>query len=112
MGKIGTEMHRAMELAMRLHNPPEHPHWSESVEWRHDRWDPMCNAPVEGYPIMHIRGRTAAGQIVEPMHYACGDGDGMMPAFDGWFIPCGKGGFHQVQPVEWQPLRASYEPQT
>lgn len=111
MGKTGTPEHKAMRLAMTLHNPPLHPHWSEGVEWPADRWDPMENAPRAGYPILHVRGRTAKGVIVEPMHYACGDGDGMMPPFDGWFVPYGTpgAGYYQVDPVEWQPLRAKQE---
>jgi hypothetical protein len=102
----------ARRLAEQLHNPPAHPHWSEAVDWRPGRWDPMSTAPRAGNPIMHVRGRTADGRIVEPMHYACGDGDGLMPPFDGWFVPYGgdastrRDGFYQVRPVEWQPLRA------
>lgn len=88
----------------------QHPHWSESIDWRPGRWDPLSNAPTEGYPILNVRGRTADGTIVEPMHYAHGDGDGMMPPFRGWFIPCPSGrGFVGVEPVEWQPLRAQPE---
>jgi hypothetical protein len=110
MGKTGTEEHKAMKLAMTLHNPPSHPHWSEAVDWTADRWDPMCNAPVAGYPILHVRGRTAEGKVIEPIHYACGDGDGMMPPFDGWFAPYkDASGYYQVRPVEWQPLRAGSE---
>lgn len=94
-------------ILMVLHAPPQHPHWSESVDWRAGRWDPMVNAPCRGSPILHVRGREADGRVVEPMHYACGDGDGMMPPFDGWFVPCRSGdAFVQVRPVEWQPLRA------
>lgn len=112
MGKTGTEEHAAMRLAMTLHNPPAHPHWSEGIDWPADRWDPMQNAPRAGYPILHLRGRTITGAIVEPMHYACGDGDGMMAPFDGWFMPYRPdhvGGFFEVSPVEWQPLRAGAE---
>lgn len=96
-------------LRDRLHNPPAHPHWSTAIEWRHDRWDPMTNAPVAGYPIMTVRGREADGRIVEPIHYAFGDGDGLMPSFDGWFSPEISGSFVQCHPVEWQPLSATYE---
>jgi len=109
----GGETMASNELALELtlHNPPAHPHWSESVEWRHNRWDPMSTAPRRGYPIMNVRGRSADGSILEPMHYACGDGDGLMPPFDGWFVPYGSGrsGFYQVRPLEWQPIRASHE---
>lgn len=105
--KVGTEEHTAMRLAMTLHNPPAHPHWSEGIEWREGRWDPMCNAPRAGWPILNVRGRTVDGRVVEPIHYACGDGDGMMPPFDGWFAPYPNGGgFYEVRSVEWQPLRA------
>lgn len=79
------------------------PHWSESVDWRPGRWDPMANAPTRG-KIIHVRGRDAAGNILEPVHYACGGGE-EQPAFDGWFKPCGSG-FMECRPVEWQPLRA------
>lgn len=75
------------------------------MEWHVDRWDPLSNAPTDGYPILHVRGRGKAGEIFEPMHKANGDGDGVMPPFDGWFVPCGNG-YTQVFPVEWQPLRA------
>lgn len=92
----------------------QHPHWSESVDWRPGRWDPLDNAPSEGSPILNVRGRLADGTIVEPMHRACGDGDGLMPPFNGWFVPCKTlfgptvgDGFHEVSPVEWQPLRAA-----
>ena len=101
---------RDLTLAMTLHNPPEHPHWSESVEWRHDRWDPMCNAPRAGYPILHVRGRDNNGKVLDLMHYACGDGDGMMPSFNGWFVRWQSApGYYGVEPIEWQPMRASYE---
>lgn len=87
-----------------VHNPPSQPHWSESVEWRDGRWDPMSNAPSEGHPIMEVRGRDEHSKIIENMHYAYGGGDDQ-PAFRGWFTPWGNG-FLQVRPVEWQPLRA------
>lgn len=103
-----TDEHADIRQEMQLHNPPAHPHWSEGVDWPAGRWDPMVNAPRAGYPILHVRGRTADGHVVEPMHYACGDGDGIMPPFDGWFIPIGKE-FVEVDPVEWQPLRSNIE---
>lgn len=97
-------------LSERLHNPARGlPHWSESVAWPADRWDPMSNAPRAGYPILHIRTRNEGGRVSEPVHYACGDGDGMMPSFDGWFAahsPDMKGGFYQIDAVEWQPIHA------
>lgn len=96
-------------LRDRLHNPPAYPHWSTLIEWRPGRWDAMESAPVAGYPIMHIRGRTADGRLLEPMHYACGGGE-EQPPFDGWFVPYDPvtkaGGFYGVNPVEWQPLDA------
>lgn len=95
----------------RLHNPPAHPHWSTLIEWRPGRWDSITTAPTRGYPILHVRGRDADVRLLEPMHYACGDGDGLMPAFDGWFAPYNpttrEGGFYGVRPVEWQPLSAT-----
>lgn len=82
------------------------PHWSVGIEWRHGRWDPMNSAPSEGRPILHIRGRDHTGRILEPMHYAYGGGE-EQPYFRGWFIPMGEG-FIECQPVEWQPLYATY----
>lgn len=68
----------------------------------------MSNAPVLGM-ILHVRGRDASGRILEPMHYACGGGE-EQPPFEGWFVPYKHGeGFYQVQPVEWQPLSATYD---
>ncbi len=87
-----------------VHNPPLKPHWSEAIEWRDGRWDPMSNAPSEGSPIMEVRGRGEKGEIFEDMHYAYGGGEDQ-PYFRGWFIPSGQG-FMQVRPVEWQPKRA------
>lgn len=89
--------------------PPVAPHWSEGIEWPPGRWDPMINAPRAGYPILEVRGRTAEGLVIEPCHYACGDGDGLMPPFDGWFRPMAGGGYIEVSIVEWQPLRAATE---
>lgn len=102
---------KEMLIRDRLHNPPEYPHWSLAIEnWPADRWDAMTTAPSRGWPILEVRGREADGRIVEPMHYACGDGDGLMPPFDGWFVPYNpvtkEGGFYGVRPVEWQPLAA------
>lgn len=88
------------------HHSEQHPHWSTTVEWRAGRWDPMSNAPTEGYPIAHVRGRDANGQVLEPIHYAYGGGE-EQPPFRGWFLPYQSGnGFYQVNPVEWQPLSA------
>jgi|GEM_PF-5481224 len=59
---------------------------------------------------MEVRGRAKDGTILEPMHRAYGDGDGMMPSFNGWFVPYQpnrEGGFYEVHPVEWQPLHAT-----
>lgn len=95
-------------LKIVLHNPPLYPHWSTTIVWRHNRWDPMSNAPRRGYPILMVRARDVKGRILEPMHYACGDGDGLMPSFDGWFVPSGNG-FVEVTPVEWQPLHGTYD---
>lgn len=91
---------------------PANAHWSESVEWRHDRWDPMSNAPTTG-PILEVRGRSANGKVLEPMHYADGGGE-EQPRFKGWFVPCfdstGALSYYLgVDPVEWQPIRATYE---
>lgn len=106
MLKTDTSIIRKLMYADQVHNPPKHPHWSLSVKWRPDRWDMMNTAPKSG-PIFGIRGRTHRGVVLENMHYACGDGDGLMPPFDGWFVPDGSGkGFNQVFPVEWQPMNA------
>lgn len=101
-------------LDLVLHRPDiGRPHWSEAIEWRPGRWDPMNSAPMRGNPIMRVRGRTQDGHVIEDMHYACGDGDGLMPPFDGWFAPDLNGsGFHQVRPVEWQPQRAIPDEET
>lgn len=82
---------------------PRHTHWSESVEWRPGRWDPMSSAPAS---TREIRGRDAQGRILEPMHFASDRSGEDQPAFHGWFVPNGGGGYRGVQPVEWQPLRA------
>jgi hypothetical protein len=104
------QRNREFLLPITLHTDAR-PHWSTTVDWRRDRWDPMTNAPRDGYPILMVRGRTAEGKVLEPMHYACGDGDGLMAPFDGWFVPYGNGcdGFYQVRPVEWQPIRAALQ---
>lgn len=102
--------HKEFFTRAQLH-ADHHPHWSLSVKWRKDRWDHLSFAPVRGYPIQHIKGRTKDGEIIKDMHYACGDGDGLMPPFDGWFAPYPdrESGFYQVFPVEWQPLTVSEE---
>lgn len=79
-----------------------HPHWSESVTWAPGRWDPMSNAPAS---TREIRGRDASGKIFEPMHFASDTSGESQPSFTGWFVPSGHG-YHGVNPVEWQPLRA------
>lgn len=98
--------HLLQETAWLRFHSEKFPHWSENVEWRPGRWDPLSNAPVLGSPVLWVRGRTEDGHVIERMHYACGDGDGLIPPFDGWFTDDGYGGFVQVFPVEWQPLRA------
>lgn len=89
----------------------QQPHWSFSIDWPADRWDPMSNAPTMGEVIM-VRGRDAEGRILEPMHYAYGGGE-EQPAFIGWFVPMRdpRSGFTQVSPVEWQPLVVRQEEQ-
>lgn len=106
MSKTGTAEHQAIKLAATLHKPPAHPHWSESVDWPADRWDPMSNAPSCGYPILHIRGRTADGHVLESMHFAQDLSGDEQPAFSGWFVQTAPHHNSQVTPVEWQPLRA------
>lgn len=81
------------------------PHWSTIIEWRTGRWDPMSNAPTDG-EILFVRGRDKDGNILENIHYAYGGGE-EQPFFRGWFIPVDRG-YHQVFPVEWQPLNAKY----
>lgn len=87
---------------MRLHSE-RHPHWSESVDWRDGRWDPLTTAPTEGMVVL-VRGRTEDGQLLEDMHYAYGGGD-EQPPFCGWFVSSGSY-FMECSPVEWQPKRA------
>jgi hypothetical protein len=85
-----------------------HPHWSLAVtDWPADRWDALESAPQRGYPILSVRGRTADGKVIPDMHRAFGGGE-EQPPFDGWFAPYPPptSGFHQVSPVEWQPLHA------
>lgn len=98
-------------VQMTMHCPPLRPHWSESAEWRHDRWDTMVNAPWRGR-ILEVRGKTADGRIIDRMHFAEGGGE-EQPPFRGWFAPypTRSSGFYQVSPVAWQPLRATYDPQ-
>ncbi len=88
----------------------KHPHWSLSIDWREDRWDCMSSAPTRGYPILEVMGRDINGKVVGPMHYAFGDGDGLMPPFDGWFVKSdSEKYFEQVRPVEWQPVNVKKE---
>lgn len=92
-------------LELQLHTPTR-PHWSQGIEWRDGRWDPMSSAPCRGYPILQIRGRENDGRIFEPMHWASDLSGEEQPAFEGWFVPMGEKSWAQVHPVEWQPLRA------
>ena len=81
------------------------PHWSHSVQWSSDRWDPMVSAPHKGR-VTEVKGRTKDGFVIACMHYAHGGGE-EQPAFRGWFAPFNPleaRGFYQVFPVEWQPL--------
>jgi hypothetical protein len=80
-------------------------HWSESVDWRPGRWDPMSNAPAMDAPLTEIRVRDAKGRIYEPVHWAQGGGE-EQPPFRGWFVRTPNINYG-VDPVEWQPLRAS-----
>lgn len=88
-------------LSDRTHSP-SHPHWSEGIEWRDGRWDPMSNAPMSA---MDVRGRDAQGKIIERMHYAEDLSGECQPPFCGWFEQRSGMNF-PVSPVEWQPLRA------
>lgn len=82
---------------------PRRAHWSDEIHWREGRWDDMSTAPRD---TTEIRGKTAEGRLLEPMHYACGGGE-EQPAFDGWFMPYeSSDGYYEVRPVAWQPLRA------
>lgn len=84
---------------------PRAPHWSRAIDWRAGRWDPMTNAPRGSG--LEVRGRDKDGGILEPMHWASDLSGEEQPAFQGWFVPCPGGGYSQVHPVEWQPLRAT-----
>lgn len=91
---------------MNMHSYTQ-PHWSVGIKWRDGRWDPLTNAPTRGNIIMSVRGRDREGRIYEPVHYAHGDGDGLMPPFIGWFRPATESrGFIEVSICEWQPLWA------
>ncbi len=77
--------------------------------WLPGIWVPMRYVPegcIRGYPIRHLRGLLADGRVVE-MHYACGDGDGLMPPFEGWFEQVGEGPrrwFREVEPRAWMEM--------
>ncbi len=66
-------------------------------------WKPIGTYPMTG-PVLHVEARGRDGTIYPDAHYACGDGDGLMPPFDGWFEPMSGGrGFSQIRkPVEWR----------
>lgn len=98
-------------LLLRVHTERA-PHWSEGIEWRAGRWDPISTAPSSGSPILNIRIREADGRIVEPVHFAQDLSGECMPAFSGWYVPVLRADgttsyFAPVDPVEWQPLRAT-----
>lgn len=106
-----TDAGKRMALEMTLHNPPAHPHWSVATEWRPGRWDPMTNAPT-GPRCLDIRGRSAEGILLEPMHFAEDLSGEDQPGFSGWFLPYpmtdgrSHSGYYQVRPIEWQPMSA------
>lgn len=84
-------------------------HWSDDVDWRPGRWDALSSAPQD---CTYVRGRAADGKLLEPMHWASDTSGEEQPSFTGWFLPYESGsggGFYQVSPVEWQPLRAMPE---
>lgn len=67
-------------------------------------WKPISCAPQgEGWHVQWIMGRLPGG-IEVPVHYAFGDGEGLMPPFRGWFRKCGKHDMCGVDPTEWRPL--------
>ena len=53
-------------------------------------WNDMSTAPKTG-PVREVALLTSGG-IIPRAHWACGDGDGLMPAFGpAWFKPSGSG---------------------
>jgi len=55
--------------------------------WFPGFWRSMDDMPryvIHGYPILWVEGLLRDGSVVR-MHKANGDGDGLMPPFDGWF---------------------------
>lgn len=67
-------------------------------------WHPMSTAPRDAtWFIAQTRDRTSYR-----VHYGCGDGDGLMPPFDGFFRAIESGGkvlyYQQVERlIEWRP---------
>ena len=65
-------------------------------------WQPMATAPRD---CTWIIARNKRGNEYR-VHYACGDGDGLMPPFDGFFEQMGSGRnqwFREVTGlVEWK----------
>lgn len=53
-----------------------------------------------GYPMPWVEGLLGDDTVVL-MHYAYGDGDGLMPPFEGWFRRNGTY-YSEVKPVAWR----------
>lgn len=50
-------------------------------------WRSMKSAPFDASWVEVI---LASGEV-HRSHWACGDGDGLMPPFEGWFVQVGEG---------------------
>jgi hypothetical protein len=64
----------------------------------HSEWQPMTTAPKDATWVIvmtNYRGEVRA-------HWASGDGDGLMPPFEGWFVKSGGGYSAIPQPIAWK----------
>lgn len=70
-----------------------------------DGWRMMGDLATLG-PAQHVDLILPDGSIIYRAHFACGDGDGLMPPFGpAWFQEAGASGFVEVDgdPVFWRP---------
>lgn len=89
------------------------PHWSNGIEWRPGRWDPIANAPRSH---QRIRIREHNGTVRDNCHFVMHgvvrDGGYHDLAAGSWtFEVIGQQGqvlmYRAVNvPIEWQPMRA------
>lgn len=87
------------------------PHWSNSIEWRPGRWDPIATAP-RSHQL--IRVRNLAGHVTERvcfwMHGAMVNGSHDLNAGTWWQNDRDAAGNlighrHVRDAIEWQPMR-------